>query len=58
MGLEYRSNFVRQLQQSEAIPNAQPVTNHNSERLRQTESPTIYHIPQQSISHTQHPALQ
>ena len=58
MNLEYKSNFARQLQQSEAIPNVQPVTNYNSERPRQTESSTIYHIPQESISHTQPPAIQ
>ena len=57
-GIQYRSNFARQLQQSEAIPNVQPVTNYNSERPRQTESSTIYHIPQESISHTQPPSLQ
>ena len=45
-GIQYRSDFARQLQQSEAIPNVQPVTNYNSERPRQTESSTIYHIPQ------------
>ena len=40
--------------------NQQLVTNCNShtERPRQTESSTIYHIPQQSISHAQPPALQ
>ena len=57
-GIQYRSDFARQLQQSEAIPNVQPVTNYNSERPRQTESSTIYHIPQESISHTQPPAIQ
>ena len=36
----------------------QPVADSNSERQRQTESPTIYHIPQESISHTQPPSLQ
>ena len=30
----------------------------HAERPRQTESSTIYHIPQQSISHAQPPALQ
>merc|ERR1711954_146309 len=49
-GIEYRSDFARQLQKSEVIPNAKPVT--NTERPSQTESSTIYHIPQQSISHT------
>ena len=57
-GIQYRSDFARQLQKSEVIPNAQPVTNYNSERPRQTESSTLYHIPQQSISHTQPHALQ
>merc|ERR1712081_68298 len=57
-GIEYKSDFARRLQKSEVIPNAQPVTNYNLERPRQTESSTIYHIPQQSISHTQPPALQ
>ena len=51
-GIQYRSDFARQLQQSEAIPNVQPVTNYNSERPRQTESSTIYHIPQESLSNT------
>ena len=51
-GIQYRSDFARRLQKSEVIPNAQPVTNYNSERPRQTESSTLYHIPQQSISHT------
>ena len=57
-GILYRTNFARQLQQSEAIPNVQLVTNYDSERPRQTESSTIYHIPQESISHTQPPSLQ
>ena len=35
MNLKYKSNFARQLQQSGAIPDAQPVTNYNSERRRQ-----------------------
>merc|ERR1711954_512792 len=51
-GSQYRSEFARQLQRSEVIPNAQPVTNYKSERPRQTESPSLYHIPQQSITHT------
>merc|ERR1712081_144542 len=55
-GIEYRSDFARQLQKSEVIPNAKPVT--NTERPSQTESSTIYHIPQQSISHSQPPPLQ
>merc|ERR1712081_128906 len=49
-GIEYRSDFARQLQKSEVIPNAKPIT--NTERPSQTESSTMYHIPQQSISHT------
>ena len=52
MDLNYKSNYARQLQQSGAIPDAQPVTNYNSERPRQTEYSTIYHIPQESISQT------
>merc|ERR1712082_589800 len=52
MDLNYKSNYARQLQQSGAIPDAQPVTNYNSERPRQTESSTIYHIQQESISQT------
>ena len=51
INLKYKSDFARQLQQSEAIPNVQPVTYYNSEGPRQTESSTIYHIPQQSIQH-------
>ena len=46
-GIQYRSDFARRLQKSEVIPNAQPVTNYNSERPRQTGSSTIYHIPQE-----------
>ena len=64
-GIQYRSNFARQLQQSEVIPKyytQQPVTNYNSHtekpNISQTESSTIYHIPQESISHTQPPAIQ
>ena len=57
-GIQYRSNIARKLQQSEAISNVQPVTNYNSERPRQTESSTIHHIPQESISRTQPPSLQ
>ena len=65
MNLKYKSNFARQLHQSEAIPNAQPVTYYNSERPRHTgpsaithiqrqplQQKTMHHIPQQSISHT------
>ena len=55
-GIQYRSDFARQLQKSEVTPNQQPLT--HTERPRQTESSTIYHIPQQSISHTQPHALQ
>merc|ERR1711954_637514 len=65
MGLQYQSEFSRSLQQSEVIPKyytQQPVTNYNSltekPNISQTESSTIYHIPQESISHTQPPALQ
>ena len=36
--------------------NSQAIT--HTERPRQTESSTIYHIPQESISHTQPPAIQ
>merc|ERR1712081_38791 len=49
-GIQYRSDFARQLQRSEVTPNQQPLT--HTERPRQTESSTIYHIPQESISHT------
>merc|ERR1711954_49182 len=64
-GIQYRSDFARQLAQSEVIPTyytKQQVTNYNSHtekpNISQTESSTIYHIPQDSISHTQPPAIQ
>ena len=64
-GIQNRSNFARQLQQSEVIPkyyNQQPATNYNSHierpNISQTESWTIYHIPQESIAHAQQPSLQ
>merc|ERR1711954_188732 len=64
-GIQYRSDFARQLAQSEVIPTYytnQQVTNYNSHtekpNISQTESSTIYHIPQDSISHTQLPAIQ
>merc|ERR1711954_626264 len=64
-GIQYRSDFIRQLQQNETIPKyytKQQVTNYNSHKekpnISQTESSTIYHIPQDSISHTQPPAIQ
>ena len=50
MDLNYKSNYARQLQQSEVTPNQQPLT--HTERPRQTEFSTIYHIPQESISQT------
>merc|ERR1711954_306817 len=50
MGIQYRSDFARQPQKSEVTPNQQPLK--HTERPRQTESSTIYHIPQESISHT------
>merc|ERR1711954_164972 len=50
-GIEYKSDFARRLQKSEVIPNAQPVTNYNSEGPRQTESSTLHHIPNRSIQH-------
>merc|ERR1711954_275221 len=65
MGLQFQSEFARSLQQSEVITNyytQQPVTNYNSHiekpNISQTESSTVYHIPQESISHTQPPAIQ
>ena len=41
--------------------NKQPVTKYNSHtakpKISQTESSTLYHIPQEEISQTQPPAL-
>ena len=51
-GIQYRSIYARQLQQSETIPKhytQQPVSNYISHTekpsISQTESSTIYHIP-------------
>ena len=64
-GIQYRSDFARQLQQSETMPKyytQHPVSNYISHtekpNISQTESSTIYHIPKEAISHTQKPALQ
>merc|ERR1711954_322612 len=43
--------------QAQQLPHVPQAITH-PERPRQTESSTIYHIPQQSISHAQPPALQ
>ena len=64
-GIQYISDFARQLQQSETIAKyytQQPVSNYISytekPNILQTESSRIHHILQESISHTQPPALQ
>ena len=58
-GIQFRSNLARQLQLSEVIPKyytQKPVTNYSSHtekpNISQTESSTIYHIPQEAIFHT------
>merc|ERR1711954_199919 len=54
-GIQYRSDFARQLQKSEVTPNQEPLKHteipRQTERPRQTESSSLYHIPQESISH-------
>merc|ERR1712112_764426 len=55
-GIENMETDVIDYQTQKTLHVPQPIT--HTDKPRQTESSTIYHIPQQSISHAQPPPLQ